>query len=482
MKAAIALLVTIFVLPVVIAPRTSAKRPTTGRGNDNASPIYGITIPPGYRHWELISVAHEAGTPNDLRAILGNPEAVKAFRDGAMIYPDGSGHAKPVTADQGTLTLTPQQWKEDLDFLAKELPKRHPDAFANTPKDKFDAAVADLAGKLDHLNSDEIFIGFDRIANLMGDAHTYVDFPKDNANMPLDVRHFGSESRVRVVAVGYEQALGARVVAIQDIPIAKAREIALPVTPFAETTALRDSRVDAMLTTGMALHGLGITPGRNEAQFTLASDDGKQFVVNFKALAPGPEPKWLQVNNALAEQPLEGSAGCTYLLEARTLYCKVRMIRDLAKPSKQMLDTIKREHPDKVVIDLRNNVGGDFNVGLKYLIEPLAKDPDINRKGHLFVLIGTDTFSAAMSNAAQFRDKTQATLVGQAVGERPNSYQEPRQFDLPNSHWAVRYSTRYYKFVNGGENVIAPDKEIIPTWDEYKSGHDAVLEWVLAFK
>ena len=98
------------------------------------------------------------------------------------------------------------------------------------------------------------------------------------------------------------------------------------------------------------------------------------------------------------------------------------------------------------------------------------------------MLIGADTFSAAMSNAAQFRTMTNAILVGQTVGERPNSYQEPRQFSLPNSHLVVRYSTRYYKFVDKGDNVVAPDKEIIPTWEDCKSGRDAVLEWVLVLK
>ena len=147
-----------------------------------------------------------------------------------------------------------------------------------------------------------------------------------------------------------------------------------------------------------------------------------------------------------------------------------------------MSDILKRERPDKLVIDLRHNNGGDYNVGLKYLIELLRKNNKINQRGHLFVLIGADTFSAAMSNAAQFRAMTNAMLVGQPIGERPNSYQEPRQFRLPNSHLVVRYSTRYYKFVEGRDNVVAPDKEIAPTWEDYKSGHDVVLDWVLAFK
>jgi hypothetical protein len=33
---------------------------------------------PGYRDWRLISVAHEEGDLNDLRAILGNDVAIKA--------------------------------------------------------------------------------------------------------------------------------------------------------------------------------------------------------------------------------------------------------------------------------------------------------------------------------------------------------------------------------------------------------------------
>jgi hypothetical protein len=62
----------------------------SGQGKAETAPIFGITIPPGYRDWKLISVAHEAGSLNDLRAILGNDIAVKAYRDGKLPFPDGS--------------------------------------------------------------------------------------------------------------------------------------------------------------------------------------------------------------------------------------------------------------------------------------------------------------------------------------------------------------------------------------------------------
>jgi hypothetical protein len=60
-----------------------------GAGGE-AAPIFGIKMPPGYRDWRLISVAHEEGNLNDLRAILGNDIAIKAFREGKLPFPDGA--------------------------------------------------------------------------------------------------------------------------------------------------------------------------------------------------------------------------------------------------------------------------------------------------------------------------------------------------------------------------------------------------------
>src|SRR6185369_8704932 len=52
--------------------------------------IFVTNIPPGYRDWRLISVAREEGTLDDIRAILGNDIAVKAYREGTLPFPEGS--------------------------------------------------------------------------------------------------------------------------------------------------------------------------------------------------------------------------------------------------------------------------------------------------------------------------------------------------------------------------------------------------------
>ena len=60
------------------------------RSDGGADPVFGITIPPGYRDWKLISLAHEEGNLNDLRAVLGNDVAIKAYREGELLFPDGT--------------------------------------------------------------------------------------------------------------------------------------------------------------------------------------------------------------------------------------------------------------------------------------------------------------------------------------------------------------------------------------------------------
>src|SRR5271157_6337125 len=62
----------------------------SGHADEEAAPIFGVKIPPGYRDWKLISVAHEAGDLNDFRAVLGNDTAIKAYRDATLPFPDGT--------------------------------------------------------------------------------------------------------------------------------------------------------------------------------------------------------------------------------------------------------------------------------------------------------------------------------------------------------------------------------------------------------
>lgn len=55
-----------------------------------ASPIYGVTIPDGYRKWQMIAPAEEAAPLDELRVVLGNPAAVEAIERATLPFPDGA--------------------------------------------------------------------------------------------------------------------------------------------------------------------------------------------------------------------------------------------------------------------------------------------------------------------------------------------------------------------------------------------------------
>ena len=64
--------------------------PAPGQADENSAPVYVTKIPPGYRDWRLISVAHEEGNLHSFAAVLGNDVAIKAYREGKLPFPDGA--------------------------------------------------------------------------------------------------------------------------------------------------------------------------------------------------------------------------------------------------------------------------------------------------------------------------------------------------------------------------------------------------------
>lgn len=72
-----------------VAP-IAAKESRSAAAGPDASPIYGVTIPKGYRQWHLIAPAIEAEPLNELRAVLGNTKAIKAYDQGTLPFPDGT--------------------------------------------------------------------------------------------------------------------------------------------------------------------------------------------------------------------------------------------------------------------------------------------------------------------------------------------------------------------------------------------------------
>jgi Cytochrome P460 len=82
----------VLIAVIALAGAVTYMTPTSGQAAGQASPIYGVTIPAGYRDWKLIAVDQllVPGKADQLRAQLGNDIAIKAFKERQVPFPDGA--------------------------------------------------------------------------------------------------------------------------------------------------------------------------------------------------------------------------------------------------------------------------------------------------------------------------------------------------------------------------------------------------------
>jgi len=82
------LLIAVAAVAGVVAYQATASGQAGQAGG--GAPVFVTKIPPGYRDWKLISVAHEEGDFHSFAAVLGNDVAIKAYREAKLPFPDGA--------------------------------------------------------------------------------------------------------------------------------------------------------------------------------------------------------------------------------------------------------------------------------------------------------------------------------------------------------------------------------------------------------
>jgi C-terminal processing protease CtpA/Prc len=124
------------------------------------------------------------------------------------------------------------------------------------------------------------------------------------------------------------------------------------------------------------------------------------------------------------------------------------------------------------------NGGGNSDV-----IHPLMDALKAHRqwKGQIFVLIGPETFSAAVMAALRMKDELHATLVGEAAGGKPGFYGFPGFVTLPNSQLVIRFTTKYTPAPAGMDRpVLIPDIPASMSTADLFAGRDPALDAAIA--
>ena len=373
--------------------------------------------------------------------------------------------------------MNAEKWRADIDFLARELPRRHKNAFHKITPEQFAAEIATLRAKAADANDDEMIVGLMRITAMVGDGHTRVQLPSNIHQFPITIVNIEDSHRVVRGAGPAADLVGGKLMRIDDMAISEAIARIRTIISQDESENLFAAFTPQWFSIAEVLHGLGITKSAAAARFTVMLDDGTERSADVSAIEISAQPQWRAAvaTPPLYRQRLTEMFWFTWLAESGTVYVNWRKYDDLRAKSRELWSFVDSHPVQKIVIDLRQNGGGDFNVGRKYMVDELAARPKLRA----YVITGAKTFSAALKNAIDFRDIAHAMLVGETIAERPNSYSENDEMTLPQSRMEVSYSTRYYKFLPD-DGLVVPAKEIHPTWAQWLAGRDPVLDWIVA--
>ena len=386
-------------------------------------------------------------------------------------------------------------WREDLATLAVELPPRHIAPFAKVSQTDFEAAVADLEAAIPTLSDEQITVRLMQVVALLGDSHTALalNFTPESLVFPLNFYSFSDGMYLLVAPAEYSAALGGRLVMIQDTGIEDVIAALGTALPHANKGWLRVMAAQS-LPSAMLLVGLGIIPDMTQATFTFETRGGKTVALDVLS-TPRSQLSGLAWELALDPTAIPAAFGShnppnywyEVLADSGTLHigyaiCAEAESWPFADFMADALAVLDSQPVERVVIDLRANSGGDSRI-LEPLIEALAQRDDMNQPGRLFVLIGPRTYSSAILNAIQFRQRTAAILVGEPTGGEPNHYGEIKEFTLPNSGLRVFYSTKRFVYIEGDDSsALEPDRLVPLTAADLFAGRDPVLEAVIAWE
>lgn len=384
-------------------------------------------------------------------------------------------------------------WREDLEFLASELPQRHISAFHTISQAEFEAAVVALDAAIPDLSYEQFVVRLMQLVALIGDSHTALAWNTmgDFAVIPLQMAVYPDGIYVIAADRDYEVVLRGRLVEIENMPVDDVLAQLSTIVSYENDQWLR-KQAGGLLSVADILVGLEILPDREGGNFTFETEDGDMIALDVSTVLSS-EIRSSSLDMVVSTAQVADPP--TYWYYARVVYGYERLAdgvlyvaynqcaSDPEYPVAQFIADVLVEIDsgdiNQVIIDLRRNSGGDSRL-LEPLITGIKAREAINQPGKLYVLIGPDVYSSAVLNAVQLQRDTAALLVGEPTGQPPNHYGEMKTLTLLNTGLVVTYSTNYFTYVDEDMAALEPDILVISTAQDLFAGRDPVLEAVLA--
>ena len=383
------------------------------------------------------------------------------------------------------------RWQLDVDSFARQLTELHPNPFHRIPRSRFESEIATLRASVASRSDSDMVVGLMRILGMVSDSHTTIDLRSFTGFRQLPLRFEWFEDGIFVIGAtdAYREALGLRLVRMGDAPVEAVVEALSEVIPHENDSWLRFSLV-SLLTIPEVLEAQSLIADSSRVRLELQRPDGNLMEIEIAAeprqtlalLDAGPAPESLP----LYRQRPDENYWLTFLEGSRTLYVQYRRANDggaesFSQLSSRILETIDAEGVRAVVLDLRNNTGGNSRL-MEPLLIGLEARPQWSSGEGLYTIIGRATFSSALINALDLKARARAILVGEPTGGKPNHYGQVSSFNLPASAIRVFHSTRFFRLsLESDPPSLSPDVRAEIRFRDYREGRDPVLEKVLSF-
>ena len=385
-------------------------------------------------------------------------------------------------------------WKSDLRFLESEIVRVHPNPYHAVHPEALHAAFEDLETRLPTVSRESAVVGLARIVALLHEGHSQIGLLGDPAigfgQYPLNLYFFKDGLFVRAAPETLREAWGGRVVRIGRMSVEDAASAVTPIVQHDNDMTIRDVRPN-YLAIPEVLHDLGVCAERNQCTFEIDRQRGRRLRVTVHAVAAGTSIEWVRANSDSAHPlPLylrnrQKNFWFTPIDDVNALYVAYNAVQNADEETvEQFFDRVFKDTDargtENLILDLRWNNGGDNALNAP-LIRHLVENKRINRKGHLFVITGRLTFSAAMNCAMDLEKHTAAIFAGEPTGSSPNQYGDATTIVLPHSKIGVRIATRYWE--DGGpadhRPWIVPSIPVELTSQDYLDNRDPVLDAIL---
>jgi hypothetical protein len=407
---------------------------------------------------------------------------------------------------------TPEQWVEDVDYLAKRLELVHPGLYAHIDKEEFDQRLSELRMKARTYSDVNMYYAIMELVNSIGDGHTWISWGDRGFGRflhlpPLSVYMFSDGLFISSAVDKYASLVGKKIVRVGDVPteefMKRRSRLRSGENPWAEIAS-----IDLFVEELRYLDALG---PHDKMTLTLEDENGahsraeidpvslkEYFPLANKLVLPMNDDRITTMNGHSPHQaPLwlpgldaKGNIGdrywFRYLPEQNAVYLRIHdCIPKEDDPFPQfysrMFKVLDERGAQRLIIDVRNNTGGQQLE--RPLLLGIIERPHINRTDRLFLIINRFVASSAQHLVTQLTRYTNATTFGEPTGSKPNFFGSHQEFTLPHSTICIAHSIKYWQDAGPNDFRIAtePDVYVPMTSADFRNNVDPVLERVFNY-